>query len=1655
MASKTSGGPSSKAFCQNRFLDARARAAVLAAAGALLVACVGAPAQSANNYVAGAGSGARNGGGIIGPANPHLGMHPGEPIPPRVAQAETFLARRGLKPGQRLAPGQRFTQRDNRQRPQPARQSSLDPYLAADSSSSSTGAWQPLGPTAVLTSNFGLVTGRISSIALDPNDATGNHVYVGTTGGGIWETSNAAASNVSLISFTPLTDSVSALEYADDASISIGAVAVAPGGTGVILAGTGDPNDVLDSYYGAGILRSTDGGTTWTLIQQTQDREDNLSLQDYKFVGEGFAGFAWSTTNTQLVVAAVSQAYEGTLVNADQASESYEGLYYSQDAGATWHLATITDGSGEDVQGPLDAFASPDGNAATAVVWNPVRKLFIAAVRYHGFYQSADGVAWNRLANQPSTGIKTLFCPVNVGQEGSVDCPIYRAALAVNPVSGDTFAWSVDRNNQDQGLWQDQCQISGTSCGNPNLTFTKQWNTTQLETGNSEGAATILNGNYDLTLAAVPSKQDTLVLAGANDLWKCSLAMGCQWRNTTNSTSCMSAQVAEFQHALAWSETNPDEILVGNDSGLWRSVDAIGESGAACNTTDASHFQNLNGSLGSLAEVESMSAIGSSPYTMMAGLGVNGTAGVKSGSATTDWPQILSGYGGPVAIDATNFNDWYVNASSGVDIYLCSQSAPCTPGDFGTNPVVSDGDVSQDGEGMGSPAPFLVDPVDASQLLVSTCRLWRGPASGAGWSTSNAVTPILDSGSEAFPCAGDALIRSMAAMALAGGGEVVYLGMYGSANGGANLPGHVLKVQINPSSSTPAVVTDLTTNPVVNDINTLNYFGYDISSLFIDPHDTTGDTVYVTVAAFESTGQYVQTVYRSTDGGNHWSDLTSNLPDVPVNGVVVDPNGANTVYLATDQGVFFTAAVPGCALPASVCWSPFGSGLPAAPVVSLSAAPLSSATPLLAAATYGRGIFTTALWSSNTGITTVNVAPASLTFGSLPVGTASTAETVTIKNTGNLALLPSSITLSGDFTETDGCVNQSIAPGSSCAIQVEFIPSAIGARSGVLTFFSNLYGGQLQLSLSGTGTASGVVTLSPNPLSFGKFEVGSSTQLPVTAANSSNTSISITSLTISGPFAIATNACGTTALAASADCQIQVDFNPTATGAATGTLTLVDGAGTQSIQLTGTGLGAATDALTPTSLSFVDTQVGQASSQQTVTLTNSGGVPLTSISVSVSNGFEVSNGCTTELAANSSCSLQVEFAPTAAGSLSGTLTVSDILRTQTVALSGIGLAPGVIAVSPTSLTFTNQQPGVASAPQTLRVTNTGGASIANIDLAFTGAAASSYSLGANTCGALLAAGASCAAQVIFTPSGVGSVTAVLNISSSTLGVQAVPVALNGSPALSGGLTVSPSIVTFGVDGMSQTSSAQTVTLTNSASSTISSISLAVAGPFSLVTNTCTGSLAPGAGCAAAVVFSPTVAGPVSGTLTVNSPSLASPIAVALIGTGFNFTVSAVATSSQTVAAGQTASYTLAINPSGAQATFSFACGTLPQYASCSFSPATETLNSGVEGNVTVNISTGEVSSSKVEPAAGWQAAPLLCGLLLLPFALARKRKALLLAVLACVLAAGVTACTSSSLGSGGSGTKQTSTTPPGTYTIPVTTLANGMSQPVTLTLTVD
>jgi hypothetical protein len=1449
-------------------------------------------------------------------------VSPGESLPqqthrpPRVVKAERFLAQRGWKPGQ-TQPGVGAAHLHGRS-------TSAASQPRSQGQAQSTTSWQPLGPAAVQSLNIGLVSGRVSALALDPSDSTGNVLYVGTTGGGVWQASNAGTSNPANIAFLPLTDTLSTLSDLRDASISIGALSVQPGGTcsstggvGAILAGTGDPNDALDSYYGAGILRyaSVKGVCTWQLVQSTSDVEDNQGALDYSFLGEGFSGFAWSTVNPQLVVAAVSQAYEGTLVNAVWPTVSYQGLYYSTDSGASWHLATLSDGNGMDLQGPLDAFAAPDGNAATSVVWNPVRHLFVAAVRFHGYYQSTDGVTWTRVAAQPGSNLNLAagFCPTNPGSTGSPACPIFRGTLAVNPITGDTFAWTVDGYNQDQGLWMDQCAASAGVCGNQTIKFAQRLNTAALETGTLYGASTILNGDYTLALAAVPSGQATLLLAGAEDLWSCSVtdsaSPGCAWRNTTNTAqSLCSAQVGEYQHALAFNPANPLEIFIGTDSGLWRSTDGIGETGSVCSTADASHFQNLNGGLGSLAEVESMAQVGATPYTLLAGLGENGTAGVKNTTGpVADWPEILGGEGGPVQIDPGNSARWYVNNQAGVSIHLCSQQDPCTPDSFGSSPVVTDADVGNDGVTMTTPAPFLVDPMDPTQLLIGTCRLWRGSAAGGGWSGANALSPILDDASANSSCNGDALIRSLAAMSLSGGREVIYLGMYGALDGGATLPGHVFSATLDSSSSAPPVWTDLTLNPVSGDTRPMNAFGMDISSLFIDPHDATGNTVYVTVAGIQNTAEEVRTVYRSIDGGAHWASIMSNLPVAPANSLVVDPLDPSTVYVATDDGVYSTQSIASCAqasgsAPTS-CWAAFGSGLPYAPVTQLSASPASSSVSALVAATYGRGIWMAPLLTAGEGSTTATASPASLDFGSQGVGTTSSAQTVVLTNTGTGPLLITSITTSGDFSETDSdtapCRGQTVAAGATCSMLVTFTPTQTGSRSGVVTVGGNLSGGDLTIALSGTGTPSGAVTISPATLDFDAWPVNStSSNLQVTAENTGAVAVSITGVTVTVPFFLASNTCtgslappSTSPSAPPASCQMKVDFAPTQAGAATGTLTFTSAAGTLTVALSGSGQSLPTDNLSPTSLTFPGTVDGQLSAAQVITLTNNGDLPLEGISIPPLSGvFQTSNKCTTQLVAHSSCDIDVVFAPVQPGNQTGTLTITDALRTQTVALSGVGLVPPSFGVSPSTLTFAAQAVGQASPAQTLTISNTGGAPMANVGFAITGPSASEFSCGssicsATKCGATLANGASCTVQVVFTPATVGGGTAALVISSSSPGVAAASVPLIGVGQDQNGLSVQPAQLNFSVVAPGQTSSPQTVTVTNTGKVIANSLALQASAPFALVNNTCAASLGAVASCTVGVVFSPSVIGAFTGTLTASSSLQSAPISVPLSGTG--------------------------------------------------------------------------------------------------------------------------------------------------------------------------
>jgi hypothetical protein len=117
----------------------------------------------------------------------------------------------------------------------------------------STSTWTAMGPGALGTAP---VSGRASGIAAHPTDP--NIIYLATAGGGVWKTANAGAS------WIPLTDS--------QPTLFMGAMAIAPSDSNVIYAGTGEATNSGLSFYGRGMLKSSDAGATWSLVGNLPDR---------------------------------------------------------------------------------------------------------------------------------------------------------------------------------------------------------------------------------------------------------------------------------------------------------------------------------------------------------------------------------------------------------------------------------------------------------------------------------------------------------------------------------------------------------------------------------------------------------------------------------------------------------------------------------------------------------------------------------------------------------------------------------------------------------------------------------------------------------------------------------------------------------------------------------------------------------------------------------------------------------------------------------------------------------------------------------------------------------------------------------------------------------------------------------------------------------------------------------------------------------------------------------------------------------------------------------------------------------------------------------------------------------------------------------------
>ncbi len=213
------------------------------------------------------------------------------------------------------------------------------------------------------------------------------------------------------------------------------------------------------------------------------------------------------------------------------------------------------------------------------------------------------------------------------------------------------------------------------------------------------------------------------------------------------------------------------------------------------------------------------------------------------------------------------------------------------------------------------------------------------------------------------------------------------------------------------------------------------------------------------------------------------------------------------------------------------------------------------------------------------------------------------------------------------------------------------------------------------------------------------------------------------------------------------------------------------------VPLIGIGQSASGITITPLQLVFTQPALGQASSTQTATITNTSSTPAGGLAVSVTSPFSlVQNACTATLAAGGSCSTGVVFTPTANGAVTGALTVSSsgFATAATASLTGIGGSAGTVQVQPVSLSFQATGVGGTSAVQSVVLTNDGAVALSGLTLSTSG----QFQLAATTCTLSLGIGASCTAQVAFSPSSAGQQTGSLTVSSSDLATH-TQVSLSG------------------------------------------------------------------------------------------------------------------------------------------------------------------------------------------------------------------------------------------------------------------------------------
>jgi uncharacterized protein (TIGR03437 family) len=708
-------------------------------------------------------------------------------------------------------------------------------------------SWTFIGPRAsnglaLFYLNNGLPhsSGRVTAVAADRRNP--DVVYAGAAGGGVWKTIDGGAN------WQPLTD--------DQPSLAIGSIALAPSNPDIVYVGTGEENNSGDSYYGAGVLKSTDGGATWTQLTGPFVGPYNSSrLQGGAHIG----ALAVHPTDPNVVLAAVDRS-------------GGAGIYRTSDGGVTWKQ-TLSATTGTAVM-----FNPNDPTIAYAALGNTFGSIS------NGVYKSSDGGSTWTPSNGPGAAATTL--PAATGLMGRIE-------LAMAPSSPNTLFVGIENaiNSSLLGMYK-----STDGGGTWSRLAAPDYCTPQCD--------------YNNVIRVHPTNPNIVVAAGLPPYR--SLDGGITWTNIVTGPDGLG--VHYDHHGLSFS-ADGGRLYLGNDGGVF-STNTL--------TTPQPLWANLNTTLGITEFSSNLSVHPSDPRITYAGTQDNGTLRYR-GDLT--WDQVAPGDGGSTALDSAVPSIWY-GSQQGPSIY--KQTGVNAFFDIFNNysslvyPYLANG--FQSGDRFLAYPPLVVDPSNPQRLYFPSQRLYQTNDGAGTWA---AISGDLTGSSSA----------AISAIAVS--------------------PANAQMVAVGTTNGRVQVSTGVLAGSATFTNRSTGLPGHSISQLRFDP--IAPATLYAGISGFSGFSPTdAGHVFKSTDSGQTWTNISGNLPNVPVNDVVVDPDVADTLYVATDIGVFSTSD-------GGQAWATLSTGLPRVLVQSLS---LHRASRTLRAATYGRS-----MWDLSVPLSSPSLAP--------------------------------------------------------------------------------------------------------------------------------------------------------------------------------------------------------------------------------------------------------------------------------------------------------------------------------------------------------------------------------------------------------------------------------------------------------------------------------------------------------------------------------------------------------------------------------------------------------------------------------------------------------------------------------------------------------